>query len=179
MGLTGLREEKEKIKISRNNPLVWQTATPPLTLGKQSGFTLLELTIVLFLTTLMLGVVGINFYKTWQREQLKMNLRQVVGALRQARSDAVAGNRKVQVRFDLPEHRYWLPHASPDLRPLPPVKADTAQLVWQDQTRRQGHITFYGDGSSSGGRLTFLGTGKQPFILEVDRITGQIHLTNR
>jgi general secretion pathway protein H len=179
MGLTRLPEEKEKIKISKNNPPVWQAEAPLLLLTEQTGFTLLELTIVLFLMTLMLGVVGTNFYKTWQREQLKMSLRQVVGTLRQARSEAVSGNRKVQVQFDLPEQRYWVPNVSKELRPLPTVMADTALLVWQDQNRRQGHITFYGDGSSSGGRLTFLGPGKLPFTLEVDRITGQINLSSR
>jgi general secretion pathway protein H len=129
--------------------------------------------------TLMLGVVGTNLYKAWQREQLKMSLRQVAGALRQARSDAVAGNRQVQVRFDLQEQRYWVPNAAKEVRQLPPVQADMAQLVWQDQHRRQGHITFYGDGSSSGGRLTFMGPNERPVALEVDRITGQINLGSR
>jgi general secretion pathway protein H len=123
--------------------------------------------------------VGTNLFKAWQKEQLKASLRQVAGALRQARSEAVSGNRKVQVRFDLPEQHYWLPDASRELRQLPPVLADKAQLVWQDQTRGQGHISFYGDGSSSGGRLTFLGPGGRPVTLEVDRITGQIIIGGR
>ncbi len=179
MGLTRLPEEKEKIRISGNKPPVRQAAASPWPVKEQTGFTLLELTIVLFLMTLMLGVVGINLYTTWQRQQLKMSLRQVAGALRQARSEAVSGNRKVQVQFNLPEQRYWVANASKELRQLPPVMADKAQLVWQDQNRRQGHITFYGDGSSSGGRLTFLGPGKLPFIMEVDRITGQINISSR
>lgn len=145
----------------------------------QTGFTLLELTIVLFLMALMLGVVGTNLYKAWQRQQLKVSLRQVAGALRQARSEAVSGNRQVQVQFNLPEQRYWLSIAAKELRQLPPVLVDKVQLVWQDQTRGQGHITFYGDGSSSGGRLTFLAPGELPVTLEVDRITGQITISSR
>jgi general secretion pathway protein H len=179
MGLTRPPGVKEKIKISRNNRPVTQTGTFLLTSAEQAGFTLVELTIVLFLITLMVGIVGTNFYKTWQREHLKMNYRQVAGTLRQARSEAVARNRKVQVRFDLQEQRYWVANFSKEPQPLPPVVAATAQLVWQDQSRRQGHITFYGDGSSSGGRLTFSRPNQPAMTLEVDRITGQINAGSR
>jgi general secretion pathway protein H len=179
MGLTKLPEEKEKIKISRNNPPVAPAEAPPAPVMAQTGFTLLELTIVLFLMTLMLGIVGSNVFKAWQREQLRMSLRQVVGVLRQARSDAVSGNRKVQVQFNFLDQRYWLGDTAKEIRQLPPIKADLSQLVWQDQSRRQGHISFYGDGSSSGGRLIFPGPGKLQFILEVDRITGQINFSSR
>jgi general secretion pathway protein H len=127
----------------------------------------------------MVGIVGTSFYKTWQREQLKMNYRQVAGILRQARSDAVAQNRKVLVRFDLLEQRYWVENFSKEPQSLPPVIAETATLVWQDQSRRRGFITFYGDGSSSGGRLTFSGPNQLSFALEIDRITGQINTGSR
>ena len=150
-----------------------------MTSGGQTGFTLVELTIVLFLMSLMLGVVGTNFFKTWQREQLKVNFRQVAGTLRQARSEAVSRNRKVLVRFDLEEQRYWVENFSKEPQRLPPVETDKAQLVWQDQSRRQGHITFYGDGSSSGGRLIFSGPNQLSFTLVVDRATGQINSGSR
>jgi general secretion pathway protein H len=127
----------------------------------------------------MVGIVGINFYKTWQREQLKMNYRQVAGILRQARSEAVARNRKVIVQFDLLERRFWVENISQKPESLPPVLAEKTQLVWQDQSRRQGRITFYGDGSSSGGRLTFSGPNQIFFTLEIDRITGQINAGSR
>ncbi len=179
MGLTRLPGEKEKIKISRNNRPVPAAGSLLLTSGGQTGFTLVELTIVLFLITLMLGVVGTNFYKIWQREQLKVNFRQVAGVLRQARSEAVSRNRKVQVRFDLAEQRYWVENFPQEPQRLPPVIAETVQLVWLDQARRQGHITFYGDGSSSGGRLTFSGPNQLPFNLVVDRTTGQINSGSR
>lgn len=179
MGLTKPPGVKEKIKISRNNPQVTQAGTFCLTCPEQAGFTLVELTIVLFLITLMMGIVGTNFYRTWQREQLKMNYRQVAGTLRLARSEAVAQNRKILVRFDLQERRYWVENISKEPQPLPPVVAATAHLVWQDQSRRQGHITFYGDGSSSGGQLTFSGPNQPLFTLEVDRITGQIKAGRR
>lgn len=171
MGPTKPLEEKEKIKILRNKPPAPDVA--------QAGFSLLEITIVLFLMALMLGFVGSNLYKAWQKEQARLILRQVVSVLRQARSDAVAGNRKVKVHFNVSEQRYWLADAAKEVRPLPPIKPGGSQLVWQDQHRRQGYIVFYGDGSSSGGRLMFLNPGNQPFILDVDRITGQLNFGSR
>ena len=178
MGLTKPPAAKGKIKILKNK----EPATPvekSLTSSNQSGFTLVELTIVLFLMTLMLGVVGTNFYKIWQREQIKMSFRQVTGVLRQARSEAVSGNQQVQIQFDLDERRYWLAGSDQEHRQLPPLEAEKAQLVWQGRERRQGHISFYGDGSSSGGQLTFLGPDKLSFTLVVDKITGQIRSGSR
>ena len=60
MGLTRLPGEKGRIRISRNNLPVWPRQGHPVPVKEQAGFTLLELTIVLFLMTLMLGVVGTN-----------------------------------------------------------------------------------------------------------------------
>jgi len=169
---------KEKIKILKNKEPA-RSVAKSLPGSNQSGFTLVELTIVLFLMTLMLGVVGTNFYKIWQREQLKMSFRQVTGVLRQARSEAVSGNQQVQIQFDLDERKYWLAGSDQERRQLPPLEAEKAQLVWQSREGRQGHISFYGDGSSTGGQLTFLGPDKLSFSLVVDKITGQVRSGSR
>jgi general secretion pathway protein H len=178
-GLTTLQAATEKIKILKNNRPVTPWEKPLSTSRDQTGFTLVELTIVLFLMTLMLGVVGTNFYQIWQREQVRMSLRQVTGILRQGRSEAVSGNKQVQIYFDLENGGYWLHDAPAERRQLPAVEAEKAELVWQSQERRLGHISFNGDGSSSGGRVTFVGPGKVPFTVVVDRITGQIHAGSR
>ena len=178
MGLTKPPAAKGKIKILKNKEPA-RSVEKSLPVSNQSGFTLVELTIVLFLMALMLGVVGTNFYKIWQREQLKMSFRQVTGVLRQARSEAVSGNQQVQIQFDLDERKYWLAASGQERRQLPPLEAEKAQLVWQSREERQGHISFYGDGSSTGGQLTFLGPDKMSFTLVVDKITGHVRSGSR
>lgn len=178
MGLTKPPAAKGKIKILSNKETA-RSVAKSLSESNQSGFTLIELTIVLFLMTLMLGVVGTNFYKIWQREQLKMSFRQVTGILRQARSEAVSGNQQVKIQFDLDEKKYWLAGSDQERRQLPPLEVEKAQLVWQNREGRQGHISFYGDGSSTGGQLTFLGPDKLSFSLVVDKITGQVRSGSR
>jgi hypothetical protein len=51
-----------------------------------------------------------------------------------------------------------------------------ARLVWQNPEKRQGYIAFYGDGSSSGGKLELVETTGQRHFLEVKPITGKVSL---
>ena len=39
------------------------------------------------------------------------------------------------------------------------MKLTDARLVWQDQEKQHGYVAFYGDGSSSGGKLRLDGPG--------------------
>lgn len=51
-----------------------------------------------------------------------------------------------------------------------------ARLVWQNPERTEGYIAFYGDGSSSGGRVVIVEPTGRRNLLAVKPITGKVSL---
>jgi hypothetical protein len=93
--------------------------------------------------------------------------------LRLARSTAVTQRQRVRVFVDVNAGRYLLekPRKVGDLSG---VSVTEPHLVWPGQDRRRGYIAFYGDGSSSGGRLALVGPAGQRHVIEVEIITGRV-----
>ena len=56
------------------------------------------------------------------------------------------------------------------------VSLTDARLVWQNPEKSQGYIAFYGDGSSSGGKLALVEPTGRRYLLEVEPITGKVSL---
>ena len=56
------------------------------------------------------------------------------------------------------------------------VSLTDARLVWQNPEKSQGYIAFYGDGSSSGGKLALVEPTGRRYLLEVKPITGKVSL---
>ena len=141
----------------------------------QSGFTLLELVAVLALMGLMFGLVLPGLYRSWQRERDRAGLRQLVVALKAARSAAATSHQRVRVFLDLKAGRYRVEGTGRGGE-LAGIRLTDAHLVWQSRDQRQGYIAFYGDGSSSGGFLALVTPMGLQQVLEVEIITGRVTL---
>jgi general secretion pathway protein H len=141
----------------------------------ESGFTLLELVVVLGLMALIMALVLPGLQGSWKRERDRANLRQLAVALRTARSEAATRRQRVRVFLDVETGQYRLEDSNRGGQ-VTGMRLDEAQLVWEDSTKRLGYIAFYGDGSSSGGKLTLVGAGGQRQVLEVEVITGKVTL---
>lgn len=131
---------------------------------------------VLALLALVMGLVIPSMYGSWHRERERASLRQLLTTLRTARSLAATRHERVRVFLDLGAGAYRLegtPRAGQLSRSF---RLGDAHLVWQDREARQGYIAFYGDGSSSGGRLMVTdGSGNRQAI-NVEIITGKVSL---
>jgi general secretion pathway protein H len=141
----------------------------------QAGFTLLELTAVLALMALFLGLVLPNLLRSWERENHRAALRGLIAALRTARSEAVTGRRKVRLFLNLKTGHYRL-EGSGQGGVLTGMGLTDARLVWQNPGKSRGYIAFYGDGSSSGGKLALVEPSGRQHLLEVQPITGKVAL---
>jgi len=141
----------------------------------QAGFTLLELMAVLALMALLLGLVLPRLLHSWEREKNRATLREFTTALRTARSEAVTRGLKVRLFLSLQTGRYRL-EGSTQEGALTGVSLTDAQLVWQNPEKSQGYIAFYGDGSSSGGKLALIEPTGRRYLLEVEPITGKVSL---
>jgi hypothetical protein len=58
------------------------------------------------------------------------------------------------------------------------VTLNNASLVWQNPEKSLGYIAFFGDGSSSGGKLGMVEPAGRRYLLEVEPITGRISWGN-
>lgn len=141
--------------------------------GSQAGFTLLELVAVLALMTLLMGLVLPSLFQSWQREKTRAALRGLAAALRAARSEAVTRSHRTRLFLNLKTGRYWL-ERSEQGGSLTGLTLADARLVWQNSDKSQGYIAFYGDGSSSGGRLILQEAGGRKNLLEIKPITGKV-----
>jgi len=141
----------------------------------QAGFTLLELMAVLGLMALLLGLVLPRLLHTWEREANRATLREFTSTLRTARSDAVNRGLPVRLLLSLKTGHYRLAGTARE-GALKGLSLTDAQLVWQNPEKSQGYIAFYGDGSSSGGKLALVEPTGRRYLLEVEPITGKVTL---
>lgn len=141
----------------------------------QAGFTLLELMAVLALMTLLMGLVLPSLVRSWEREKNRATLRELTATLRAARSEAITRGYKVRLFLNLKSGRYRL-EGSAQEGTLTGVRLTDARLVWQNPEKSQGYIAFFGDGSSSGGKLMLVEPAGRRYLLEVQPITGKVSL---
>lgn len=151
-------------------------ARPPAVRRRDRGFTLIELVVVLAIMGLILGLVVWRGPLRSQRLETDAAARLVSGALRLARAEAIAQNRPVEVRVDIPGHFYRVDGGPP--RPLPSTVAiSVTQAMTGPGDGRSGAIRFAPDGSSSGGRIELIERARRVQI-GVDWLTGRVSVVD-
>jgi general secretion pathway protein H len=132
--------------------------------GRASGFTLIEMIVVLVILGLMAGLVLARGPLHSQRLDIDAAARGLAGTLRLARGQAIAQHHPVVVAVAANAYRL-------DRTPLHAVPTDVA-------LSGDAAIRFAPDGSSSGGHIAVRGsTGR--IDIGVDWLTGRVFLTSR
>ena len=137
-----------------------------------AGFTLIEVLAVLAILGLMAGLVATRGPQRSAAVDLRAAAAQVAGALRLARTQAIAGNNPVAVLLDPAAHALRVGAAAP--RRLP-----SGLLVSVISITEPGRpaITFAPDGSSTGGRVE-LAAGARRMQVGVDWLTGRVSVAD-
>jgi general secretion pathway protein H len=144
-------------------------------ISSEGGFTLLELMAVMALMALLVGLVLPGLMGSWERAGSRANLRKLTSALRLARSEAATQGHRVRVFLNLKNGRFQV-EGSKQQGELTGMRLTDARLVWEDQEKSRGYIAFYGDGSSSGGKVVLEEPAGQRHLMEVKPVTGKVHL---
>lgn len=140
--------------------------------GRQAGFTLLEVLVVVALLGLVASIVLQRGPVRSPAVDLRAAAGEVARTLRQARGRAVASNRVVQVRFDVPGHAYAMD--GDGRKPLPAaLSIRVTSVALGTQPGSLPSIGFAPDGSSSGGRIAF-GLGPRAVDVAVEWLTGRV-----
>ncbi len=140
--------------------------------GRAGGFTLIEMVVVLAILGLMLGLVLTRGPVRSQGVEIEAAARDIAGALRLARSTAIAENRTVSLNIDVANGSMRTDNG--------PVRALPGALTLRVVAERGGAlpgIRFAPDGSSSGGRIELIAPGRRVRI-GVDWLTGRVRITN-
>jgi general secretion pathway protein H len=140
-----------------------------------TGFTLLEVIIVLALGAVIYAVVLAGPFAKASAADLKSAARSLASGLRTAQTTAMATRRDALLTLDM-DSREFLATGEGQAHRLPDnidVKLFTAQT--EVTSAKRGSIRFYPDGSSTGGRIT-VAAGERKYLVDVDWLTGRVSI---
>lgn len=144
------------------------------TVSDSNGFTLLELLIVLLITSLVVGLIPPLFSAALPGTRLKGAARDLAIALRESRNQAITHNREIDVLLNPETAQYSI---SGHTRPLPGsvalgISSPAAESGLYPQQHR---VRFYPDGSATSTRITLSRQG-QGYELKVDWLMGRVQI---
>ncbi len=141
------------------------------------GFTMIELAVVLFIMVLAFGAVGISISSGNDATTIKTAARDMISALRYARGQALMLGEETTVTIDFGDNTYYI-STRDKVYQIPQniqVRLVTAESEYSQDGRAS--VRFFGDGSSTGGRLT-MELDQWVWRIEINWLTGLIDLTD-
>lgn len=158
-----------------------------------AGFTLLEVTLVLLILAVMVGVVVPRLRDT-ARARLESEARKLAVTLRHVRHEAILNGRTYRLNYSVDDGRYWVTSAEPDDevpgtflpesgilgRPVglrsPVAFSDLVLPDTLGQVQEgYGFTDFYPDGWVDL-TLLHLDNGQESYTVFVDSLTGQVSI---
>ena len=142
-----------------------------------AGFTLIELIVVLMVAVLAFAALGGSIGTGNKSTQLQALARDLASALRYAHGEALATQQQTGVAIDLRNNSYRI--SNRDKVYTFAEEVDVSLVVAEEEfgADQIGNIRFFGDGSSTGGRIT-LEWGNQLRRIDVNWITGEVRISD-
>lgn len=138
----------------------------------QRGFTLVELLVVLAISTLLVGLAPVAYNKARESAQYRTTLRTMAADMRQARQQAITHGLPVTFQVDLQNRQQGIVG-----RPFQTWPADlqVRATVGQNQVQQgTASIVFLPGGGATGGSIEILRTNGSGTRLRVDWFSGQV-----
>lgn len=140
----------------------------------KKGFTLIEILMVIFLITLMLGISATFLSNSLPSQKAEAAAREMMSAFRQARSTAISGGRWQSVFIDIDKRQFGIEEGGrtrdiPDgisIKVIDPVKGDITEGGYR--------FVFSPAGVAEGGTV-ILSAGKKTIALNIDPIVGAVY----
>ncbi len=144
-----------------------------------SGFTLVELVIVLFIIGIASAVVGIVLVGSLDSANLKTSAREVASTLRYARSHAVSEKKAYTFILYKDNGGSYMEllvenhdgEEGPILR-----KSFSEDIIAELEGEKWLQIDFFPLGNSSGGEIKLKNLKGSSFVVSVERVTGRVYV---
>jgi type II secretion system protein H len=140
----------------------------------KSGFTLLEIIIVLSLITLILGLSAFFFMGYLPASKMDATARELAGTIRQARSLARLNSERRVVMIDLDNRTYGMEGQGQKAFP-PDVRVSVIDPADGETGHGKHPVVFNPSGGIEGGTI-LLSRGKKVIRIELDPVTGALLL---
>lgn len=127
-------------------------------MARTRGFTLLELMVVIVIVASISTLAGVNLVGR-ERSDIESVARTLMTDLRYVRSRAMVDNIDTEISFDLAANSYASRQANIE-RSLPKTLSLRLTIDQHEIGDSRGKIVFYPDGSSSGGEIRLLKSGR-------------------
>ncbi|EIJ35959.1 general secretion pathway protein H [Thiothrix nivea DSM 5205] len=140
--------------------------------GKNTGFTLLEVLIVLVIGGLLMGVVATSLS---EGPVLRKSSREVAASLRHARAMAVMRQQPALWKMNIKDKHFWIEGGEPNSERTfsAGITAKINTTSSEVNSADQGGIRFFPDGSSTGGSVE-LTYNQQTYKVNVEWVTGRV-----
>jgi Tfp pilus assembly protein FimT len=181
MELTMSKVAKKTIEISSaGNDEAYNSFIKPASLG----FTLLELTLVMFFMALIAGLTTPFIMSTLDRMEMQSAARKMASALRFARSEAITIKKPVIFSGNITQNHYWISAIevikNPRIRSLKnPIRLAQFMPTEENDPVSEGKftVTFFPQGNSSGGEISInikeSRESENYYVINIDPITGR------
>jgi len=157
----------------------------------EKGYTFLELTVVIFLIGLMVGLATPRIRYALFTDDLKGTTRTIIGLVKAVREEAVREQRAYWIHFDLESNRYWVAWASMTLEEEARARERASALpqgvrvkdIWFRtkgmQTRGEAEIRFSKKGYVPHSVIHLGSEDGRAFTLELSPFLGRIKVYER
>jgi len=141
-------------------------------MGGRAGFTLLELIIVVFLITLMLGLSAVFFANTLPSGRFNATAREIASAIRQARHLAKLNGEKQIITIDMDSRSYGIEGRAEKSLPSG-IAIKIIDPLAGDITNGKYRMTFHAAGSAEGGTVVLWNNIRAAHI-NIDPVAGAV-----
>jgi general secretion pathway protein H len=138
----------------------------------ERGFTLVEILVVLAILGLALGLVAMRGSPGHRGLSFEGTATGIVGALRQARSEAVIAGRPVRFVVDTAARTWRIDDGAPNALPAG-IDVALSTITGETSGERVAAFRFAPDGSATGGAIV-LSQGGQSIRIGIDWLTGKV-----
>jgi general secretion pathway protein H len=143
-----------------------------------SGFTLVEVIIVLFIIGIASGLVGVWINRGSGTLEIRKFTKEVSAALRYARTRAVSEKKIYCFVIDKEEQKYRLYAEDTDYNKIDLVSEipvpDELQMTLRDSDEESPNVEFFPRGNASGGVIEIVREDGAGYLITVNRITGKV-----